>query len=152
MDQRWNVPDGRAELVGLAPSEVGTFPTEQKAPESLSAVPGELPPLFSFLFSECPKSPTEAEKDHETQIQPSAFLPPWGHENMGAWGLAVLPMKGVRLSESLCATEWSWLDSHLQVHAGSPSFQNSTRSGAADEWDCGSTNFFQLTEFSCDQS
>ena len=81
MDQRWNVPDGRAELVGLAPSEVGTLPTEQKAPESLSAVPGELPPLFSFLFSEClPKSPTEAEKDHETQIQPPAFLPPWGHE------------------------------------------------------------------------
>ena len=80
MDLRRNIPDGRAELVGLAPSEVGTFPTEQKAPESLSAVPGELPPLFSF-FSECiPKSPTEAEKGHETQVQPPVFLPPQGHE------------------------------------------------------------------------
>lgn len=53
---------------------------------------------------------------------------------MGAWGWVVLPMKEVRLSENLWATEWSWLDSHLQVHAGSPSFQNSIRSGAAGEW------------------
>lgn len=60
--------------------------TEQKAPESLSCVPGELPPYSPSLL-QCPKSPTEAEKDHEDSDPTFSIPASLGTETWvpGAW-------------------------------------------------------------------